>query len=76
MRMAPGGLHPSPAGTPKQVADVFQQWVEEADVDGFKWGTEKAMNVDRVPVEPVSDVPVVLARPLTLRAASGQRTGL
>jgi len=43
---------------------------------GFKRGTEKAMNVDRVPVEPVSDVPVVLAQPLTLRAASGQRTGL
>jgi len=37
--MAPGGLHPSPAGTPKQVADVFQQWVEEADVDGFNIGS-------------------------------------
>lgn len=33
--MALGGLHPAPVGTPAQVADVMQQWVDECDVDGF-----------------------------------------
>lgn len=35
MRMALGGLHPSPIGSVSQVADVFEQWVTEADCDGF-----------------------------------------
>lgn len=39
MRMALGGLHPCPVGTADEVADVFQQWVEEADVDGFNIGS-------------------------------------
>lgn len=39
MRMALGGLHPCPVGTAEEVADVFQQWVEEADVDGFNIGS-------------------------------------
>ncbi len=39
MRMALGGLHPSPVGTAEEVADVFQQWLEEADVDGFNIGS-------------------------------------
>jgi hypothetical protein len=33
--MALGGFHPSPVGTPEMVADVFEQWINEADVDGF-----------------------------------------
>lgn len=33
--MAFGGLHPAPVGTPEMVADVMEQWVNEADVDGF-----------------------------------------
>jgi hypothetical protein len=39
MRMALGGLHPCPVGTVEEVADVFQAWVEEADVDGFNIGS-------------------------------------
>ncbi|KAI1344642.1 Nitrilotriacetate monooxygenase component A/pristinamycin IIA synthase subunit A [Xylariaceae sp. FL0016] len=39
MRMALGGLHPCPVGTAEEVADVFKQWVEEADVDGFNVGS-------------------------------------
>jgi alkanesulfonate monooxygenase SsuD/methylene tetrahydromethanopterin reductase-like flavin-dependent oxidoreductase (luciferase family) len=39
MRMALGGLHPCPVGTVEEVADVFQQWAEEADVDGFNVGS-------------------------------------
>ncbi|KFA62640.1 hypothetical protein S40285_08028 [Stachybotrys chlorohalonatus IBT 40285] len=39
MRMALGGLHPCPVGTAEDVADVIQQWVEEADVDGFNIGS-------------------------------------
>lgn len=35
MTMALGGFHPSPVGTPEMVADVFEQWINEADVDGF-----------------------------------------
>lgn len=35
IQMALGGLHPCPVGTPGQVADVFQEWVNEADCDGF-----------------------------------------
>ena len=30
-----GGLGPTPVGTPAQVADEFERWVKEADVDGF-----------------------------------------
>jgi FMN-dependent oxidoreductase (nitrilotriacetate monooxygenase family) len=30
-----GGLGATVVGTPKQVADEFERWVEEADVDGF-----------------------------------------
>lgn len=33
--MALGGFHPAPVGTPEMVADVFEQWIDEADVDGF-----------------------------------------
>jgi alkanesulfonate monooxygenase SsuD/methylene tetrahydromethanopterin reductase-like flavin-dependent oxidoreductase (luciferase family) len=33
--MALGGFHPAPVGTPEMVADVFEQWIGEADVDGF-----------------------------------------
>ncbi|KAK5655168.1 hypothetical protein OQA88_6067 [Cercophora sp. LCS_1] len=39
MRMALGGLHPCPVGTAEQVADVFEAWVNEADVDGFNVGS-------------------------------------
>ncbi|KAF2158590.1 hypothetical protein M409DRAFT_71567 [Zasmidium cellare ATCC 36951] len=39
MRMALGGLHPCPVGTPEEVADVFEQWVAEADLDGFNIGS-------------------------------------
>lgn len=38
MRLAMGGLHPQPVGTAKEVADVFEKWVREADVDGFNIG--------------------------------------
>lgn len=31
-----GGLGAAVVGTPEQVADEFERWVEEADVDGFK----------------------------------------
>ena len=34
-KMALGGFHPCPVGTPEMVADVFEQWVDECDVDGF-----------------------------------------
>ncbi|KAH8883609.1 Nitrilotriacetate monooxygenase component A/pristinamycin IIA synthase subunit A [Thozetella sp. PMI_491] len=34
-KMALGGFHPAPVGTAEMVADVFEQWVDEADVDGF-----------------------------------------
>ncbi|KAL2216090.1 luciferase-like domain-containing protein [Thermoascus aurantiacus ATCC 26904] len=30
-----GGLGASAYGTPAQIADIMEQWVEEADVDGF-----------------------------------------
>jgi alkanesulfonate monooxygenase SsuD/methylene tetrahydromethanopterin reductase-like flavin-dependent oxidoreductase (luciferase family) len=33
--MALGGFHPAPVGTPEMVADVFEQWIDEAEVDGF-----------------------------------------
>lgn len=33
--MALGGTAPLPIGTPEMVADVFEKWLEEADVDGF-----------------------------------------
>ncbi|KAL6253241.1 hypothetical protein RBB50_000964 [Rhinocladiella similis] len=33
--MALGGFHPAPVGTPEMVADVFEQWINDADVDGF-----------------------------------------
>ncbi|KAF2119199.1 luciferase-like domain-containing protein [Lophiotrema nucula] len=33
--MALGGFHPAPVGTPEMVADVFEKWIGEADVDGF-----------------------------------------
>lgn len=39
MRMALGGLHPCPCGTADEVADVFEQWANEADVDGFNIGS-------------------------------------
>ena len=35
MRMALGGLHPIVVGSVEQVADHFEQWVTEADCDGF-----------------------------------------
>jgi FMN-dependent oxidoreductase (nitrilotriacetate monooxygenase family) len=38
MRLAMGGLHPQPVGTASEVADVFEKWVREADVDGFNIG--------------------------------------
>lgn len=30
-----GGLGATIVGTPEQVADEFERWVEEGDVDGF-----------------------------------------
>ena len=30
-----GGLGATPVGTPAQIADEMQRWVDEADVDGF-----------------------------------------
>jgi hypothetical protein len=38
LRMALGGLHPCPVGSVTQVADVFEEWVNEADCDGFNVG--------------------------------------
>ncbi|RDW65501.1 hypothetical protein BP5796_10193 [Coleophoma crateriformis] len=35
MKIALGGFHPSPVGTPEMVADEMERWVDEADVDGF-----------------------------------------
>lgn len=35
IRMALGGLHPCPHGSVSQVADIFEEWVTEADCDGF-----------------------------------------
>ncbi|KAH9885730.1 putative xenobiotic compound monooxygenase, DszA family [Xylariomycetidae sp. FL2044] len=34
-KMALGGFHPLPIGTPDVVADCFETWIDEADVDGF-----------------------------------------
>ena len=34
-KMALGGFHPAPVGTPEMVADVFEEWINECDVDGF-----------------------------------------
>lgn len=39
MRMALGGLHPCPVGTASEVADVIQEWIEEADIDGCNIGS-------------------------------------
>lgn len=39
MRMALGGLHPCPVGTAEEVADVIQEWIEEADIDGCNIGS-------------------------------------
>jgi hypothetical protein len=33
--MALGGLHPCPVSSVTQVADIFEEWVIEADYDGF-----------------------------------------
>ncbi|KEY73891.1 hypothetical protein S7711_06099 [Stachybotrys chartarum IBT 7711] len=33
--MALGGFHPCPVGTPEMIADVFEKWIDEADIDGF-----------------------------------------
>jgi hypothetical protein len=33
--MALGGFHPLPVGTAEVVADEFEKWIDEADVDGF-----------------------------------------
>ncbi|KAF2429970.1 hypothetical protein EJ08DRAFT_589898, partial [Tothia fuscella] len=30
-----GRFHPVPVGTPEMIADVFEQWIDEADIDGF-----------------------------------------
>ena len=30
-----GGLGATPVGTPAQIADDMQRWVDEADIDGF-----------------------------------------
>jgi alkanesulfonate monooxygenase SsuD/methylene tetrahydromethanopterin reductase-like flavin-dependent oxidoreductase (luciferase family) len=38
MQMAMGGLHPQPRGTAAEVADVFEEWINVADVDGFNIG--------------------------------------
>jgi hypothetical protein len=38
LRMALGGLHPCLVGSITQVADVFEEWVNEADCDGFNVG--------------------------------------
>ncbi|KAF7534778.1 hypothetical protein G7054_g5929 [Neopestalotiopsis clavispora] len=35
LKIAIGGFHPSPVGTPAMVADIMEQWIDEADVDGF-----------------------------------------
>lgn len=35
MKYAVGGFHPTPVGTPEMVADHFEQWIRDADVDGF-----------------------------------------
>lgn len=35
IQMALSGLHPCPVDTPEDVADVFEEWVNEADCDGF-----------------------------------------
>jgi alkanesulfonate monooxygenase SsuD/methylene tetrahydromethanopterin reductase-like flavin-dependent oxidoreductase (luciferase family) len=34
-RMALGGLHPSPVGSAVQVADFFENWINETDCHGF-----------------------------------------
>ena len=39
MRMALGGLHPCPVGTASEVADVIQEWIEVADIDGCNIGS-------------------------------------
>lgn len=33
--MALGGTTPSPVGTAEMVADVFEEWFRETDIDGF-----------------------------------------
>ncbi|KAK9418789.1 putative Luciferase-like domain-containing protein [Seiridium unicorne] len=35
LKIAIGGFHPSPVGTPEMIADIMEQWIDEADVDGF-----------------------------------------
>jgi len=34
-RMSFGGTGSTPVGTPTMVADVFETWMNEADIDGF-----------------------------------------
>lgn len=35
IQIALGELHPCPVGTAEDVANVFEEWVNEADCDGF-----------------------------------------
>jgi len=41
--MASGGLSPMPCGTASQVADVFEKWFVEGDIDGFNMSCESSL---------------------------------
>lgn len=38
-----GGLGSTPVGTPAQVADELERWVDEADVDGFNFVSSSSL---------------------------------
>ena len=35
LKISTGGMHPAPVGSVEQIADYLENWVEEADIDGF-----------------------------------------
>jgi hypothetical protein len=47
--MSLGGFHPAPVGTAEMVADVFEQSVNEANVDGFNiWYTTSLQSFEDI----------------------------
>lgn len=49
-----GGNGPVIVGTPAQVAGGLQTWVDEADVDGFNFVSQRTNNDQRSPLEDAS----------------------
>lgn len=48
-RISVDGNGPVPAGTPQQVADVLEEWIRVADLDGFNIDMKSTTATERVP---------------------------